>query len=113
MPIYFSRLALDFLFKIHLMIITNCKIQTLIYYVPNDKYYVPNDNICIKMCGYFLMTGFLTGTLQNYARKYNLPIDHLTFHFHPLPHFRDQKEVTAQMADLKFGEEIELDKGVS
>lgn len=57
-------------------------------------------------------SGFLTGTLQNYARRYNLPIDHLTFHFHPLPHFRDQKEVTTQMAELKFGEEIDLDKGV-
>lgn len=65
---------------------------------------------------FFIVTsfcvGFLTGTLQNYARKYNLPIDHLTFHFHPLPHFREQKEVTAQMAELKFGEEIELDKEV-
>ena len=56
--------------------------------------------------------GFLTGTLQNFARRYNLPIDHLTFEFHPLPFVRDQKEVTAQMADLKFGEEIELDKMV-
>ena len=64
----------------------------------------------IKCVGFFV-TGFLTSTLQNYAR-YNLPIDHLIFHFHPLPHFRDQK-VTAQLADLRFGEEIELDKGVS
>ncbi|XP_078330616.1 uncharacterized protein LOC111111529 [Crassostrea virginica] len=53
---------------------------------------------------------FLKGTLQNYTRKYNLPIDQLTFHFHPFPHFRNQKEVTTQMADLKFGEDIELDK---
>ena len=61
----------------------------------------------------FFVTSFLKGTLQNYTRKYNLPIDQLTFHFHPLPHFRDQKEVTTQMADLKFGEDIELDKKVS
>lgn len=66
----------------------------------------------IKCMGFFL-TGFLTGTLQNYARMYNLPIYHMTFNFHLLPNFRDQKEVTAQMADLKFGEEIELDDGVS
>ena len=66
----------------------------------------------IKCMGFFL-TGFLTGTLQSYARRNNLPIDHMTFNFHLLPNFRDQKEVTAQMADLKFGEEIELDDGVS
>ena len=48
--------------------ISNCKIQTLIYYVPNDKYYVSNDkyyvpndkyyvsndNTCNKMCGVLL-----------------------------------------------------------
>ena len=30
---------------------------------------------------FVLCVGFLTGTLQNHARKYNLPIDELSFKF--------------------------------
>jgi hypothetical protein len=36
----------------------------------------------------------------------------LSFEFHVLSHFRDQAEVTAAMAELKFGEELEMDKAV-
>jgi dynein heavy chain len=44
------------------------------------------------MSGFFFPQGFLTGTLQNHARKYNLPIDELSFKFTPLPCYRYQEE---------------------
>uniref|UniRef100_A0A9J8DK93 Dynein, axonemal, heavy chain 6 n=1 Tax=Cyprinus carpio carpio TaxID=630221 RepID=A0A9J8DK93_CYPCA len=40
--------------------------------------------------GLFFPQGFLTGALQNHARKYNLPIDELNFRFNMVPVYRDQ-----------------------
>ena len=58
----------------------------------------------------FVPTGFLTGTLQNHARKYDLPIDHLSFQFAVRPTYRHQVDVYEAQAKLAFGEEMEMDK---
>lgn len=67
----------------------------------------------IKPNPFPLFSGFLTGTLQNFARRHNLPIDHLNFRFNILPHVRDQEEVIAQIAATPKEETIELDAEVT
>ncbi|CAI9733109.1 dynein heavy chain 6, axonemal-like [Octopus vulgaris] len=61
---------------------------------------------------FFSTLGFLTGVLQNYARKYNLAIDRLNFNFTILPQYRHQKDYIQALTTMTFGEELDIDKEI-
>lgn len=63
--------------------------------------------------GIFFPQGFLTGTLQVHARKYDLPIDELSFEFHILKNYRDQFAYNEAAKRLEYGKVNEDDKNVN
>jgi dynein heavy chain len=63
--------------------------------------------------GIFFTQGFLTGTLQVHARKYDLPIDELSFEFFVVNNYRDEEKYQELNKTLEFGQQNELDKEVN
>ena len=56
------------------------------------------------LSGFFFPHGFITGVLQNYARKYQLPIDQLKFSFEIQQHKTpDEVENTPQDGVYIYG----------
>ena len=49
-----------------------------------------NFELLLTINEIIITQGFLTGLLQTHARKYDLPIDHLSFKFEVQPQYRDQ-----------------------
>lgn len=60
------------------------------------------------LSGFFFPQGFLTGALQNHARKYRIPIDSLTFSFN-VSDMRDRKELEKAADDGVFVYGLYLD----
>ena len=65
------------------------------------------------MPGLFFPQGFLTGVLQVHARKYDLPIDELSFHFTILSFERDHVSYNEQAKRLDYGKKLDVDEKVT
>ncbi|XP_067125137.1 dynein axonemal heavy chain 6-like [Centruroides vittatus] len=68
-----------------------------IFYEKLDSYWLP---------AFFHPQGFLTGILQNHARKYKLPIDQLNFHFQVKAFYLSQVEFSKYLKEAAGNDEL-------
>ena len=89
-------------------------IQDLVYrihFISNWMLYGNPSSYWIS--GFYFPQGFLTGTLQNHARKYHLPIDELSFIYQVQSVYRHQKDVYEQSQLTAPGEILKMDSEMS
>jgi dynein heavy chain len=75
-----------------------------------DSWILNGSQTSYWLPGIFFPQGFLTGTLQVHARKYDLPIDELSFEFAVLKKYRDQFSYNEAAKRLEYGQINEDDK---
>lgn len=78
-----------------------------------DNWLENGNPVSFWLPGIYFPQGFLTGTLQVHARKYDLPIDELSFEFIVLDQYRDQESYMERLKDVPFGKKLEDDMNLN
>ena len=58
---------------------------------------------CYWLSGFYFPQAFITGTLQTFSRRYQQPIDHISFSFNVLDHFKEEVESAAYDGVYVYG----------
>ena len=58
---------------------------------------------CYWLSGFYFPQAFITGTLQTFSRRYQLPIDHINFSFNVLDHYKEEMAAGAYDGVYVYG----------